>query len=395
MTIAMKKLFLAHHSGDAHELWEQAIELRLRGIIPWVDKAGGFAVADESETAARRAIREDCFGLLLYATASVFDRPFIRDVEVNEALKVRQQDAHFALFAVPRGISHDDLKTESRRGFSFDLGRYHTVAIPDGTDLQQGWSKVASEVLQRVLASTVPPAPVRQLSLQYSTRELMPHEPDDVLCIDATALLRNSSADPAQWQRLLRGLQDVKRAISQICGRPRLRINGSKHLSAAFLFGRVFAPFDLDIRQTPIEFWSTDAPIATIQPFTANVQHSSDPHGRLYLEIASGYKNIAAGVDTLIVTSGQEPSVRLRLQPSQGPLNVDNALCRAMVKQTYAELERVVQTRSISELHIFAAVPQSFMMMLGRELKGMPPVQLYEWDGYRYASSCAIPAGVL
>jgi hypothetical protein len=61
----MKKLFLAHYSGDAHELWEQATELRLRGIIPWVDKAGGFAVADESEAAARRVIREDCFGLLL------------------------------------------------------------------------------------------------------------------------------------------------------------------------------------------------------------------------------------------------------------------------------------------------------------------------------------------
>jgi hypothetical protein len=44
-------------------------------------------------------------------------------------------------------------------------------------------------------------------------------------------------------------------------------------------------------------------------------------------------------------------------------------------------LERVTQTRRISEIHIFAAVPQSFMMMLGRVFKGMPSVQLYEWDG--------------
>jgi hypothetical protein len=391
----MKKLFLAHYSGDAHELWEQATELRLRGIIPWVDKAGGFAVADESEVAARRAIREDCFGLLLYATASVFDRPFIRDVEVNEALKARQQDANFALFAVPRGISHAELKTESRRGFNFDLGRYHTVAIPDSTDLQQGWAKVASEVLSRVLKSTASPAPVRRLSLQYSTRELMPHEPDDVLCVDATVFLEGSMADPSRWQRLLQGLQDVKRAISSTCGRPRLSINGSKHLSAAFLFGRVFAPFELDIRQTAAEFWSTDAPAVSVTPFTASVQHHSDPQGRLYLEIASGYKNIASGVEDLIAATGEGPSVRLRLQPSQGPLNVDNGLCRSMVKQTYTELERVVQTRSISEIHIFAAVPQSFMMMLGREFKGMPPVQLYEWDGFRYKPACSIPSGVL
>lgn len=391
----MKKLFLAHYSGNAHELWELATELRLRGIVPWVDKAGGFAVADESEAAARHAIREDCFGLLLYATASVFDRPFIRDVEVNEALKVRQQDANFALFALPRGISYAELKTESQRSFNFDLGRYHTVSIPDGTDLQQGWSKVANEVLKRVLTTTVHPTPLCQLSLQYSTRDLMPHEPDDVLCIDATAFLGGTIADPARWQRLLHGLQDVKQAVSSIYGRPRLRVNGSKHLSAAFLFGRIFAPFDLDIRQTTAEFWSTDTPIASAQPFAASVQHNSDPGGRLYLEIASGYKNIASGVDALIAATGQVPSVRLRLQPAQGPLNVDNGLCRAMVKQTYTELERVVQTRSISEIHIFAAIPQSFMMMLGRELKGMPPVHLYEWDGSRYASVCSVPSGVL
>jgi len=249
--------------------------------------------------------------------------------------------------------------------------------------------------LKRVLVSTMPPARVRQLSLQYSTRELMPHESDDLLCIDATAFLGNSSADPARWQRLMRGLQDVKQAVSQTCGRPRLRINGSKHLSAAFLFGRVFAPFNLDIRQTPAEFWSSDAPIASVKPFTAGVQHSSDPQGRLYVEIASGYKNIAAGVDAWIADTGQQPSARLRLQPANGPLTVDNELCRAMVMQTYAELERVLQTRSISEIHIFVAAPQSFMMMLGRELKGMPPVQLYEWDGSRYVASCSIPSGIL
>jgi len=66
-----------------------------------------------------------------------------------------------------------------------------------------------------------------------------------------------------------------------------------------------------------------------------------------------------------------------------------------MAAQAYAEIERVVQTRIISEIHIFAAVPQSFMMMLGHTFKGMPPVQLYEWNGYRYSQSCSIPSGVL
>ena len=43
--------------------------------------------------------------------------------------------------------------------------------------------------------------------------------------------------------RLAAGLMDVKAAISARQGQPRLRVHGSKHLSTAFLFGRVFAPY--------------------------------------------------------------------------------------------------------------------------------------------------------
>ena len=79
-----KKLFLAHYSGDANEVDYLATELRLHGILPWVDKDGGFSVGDELESEARRAIRKDCFGLLLYGTDSVFERPFIRTASILE-----------------------------------------------------------------------------------------------------------------------------------------------------------------------------------------------------------------------------------------------------------------------------------------------------------------------
>ena len=58
----MKKLFLCHYSGEAEEISLLAEELMLRGIIPWVDKYGGYYLGDSSPEVARRAIREDCFG---------------------------------------------------------------------------------------------------------------------------------------------------------------------------------------------------------------------------------------------------------------------------------------------------------------------------------------------
>ena len=72
---------------------------------------------------------------------------------------------------------------------------------------------------------------------------------------------------------------------------------------------------------------------------------------------------------------------------------MDNELCLAMVEQTYSELERMLFEHQAREIHLFAAVPQSFMMMLGHKFKGMPPVSLYEWMGTNYVRSCITPLG--
>jgi hypothetical protein len=67
--VPLRSLFLSHQHDAAAEIAELAVELQVRGVVPWVDKRrGGFRVARESVTEARRVIREDCFGFLFYAT---------------------------------------------------------------------------------------------------------------------------------------------------------------------------------------------------------------------------------------------------------------------------------------------------------------------------------------
>ena len=111
--MALHKLFLSHYHGDAADVQELACELRLRGIVPWVDKDGGLQIGDESQAEARRAISDDCFGLLLYATERVFDRPFIREVELHQARVTKAADPSFLLFAAPRGINFTALAEKS------------------------------------------------------------------------------------------------------------------------------------------------------------------------------------------------------------------------------------------------------------------------------------------
>jgi hypothetical protein len=51
------------------------------------------------------------------------------------------------------------------------------------------------------------------------------------------------------------------------------------------------------------------------------------------------------------------------------------------------ELSRAVSDYGISEIHLFAAVPQALAVMLGHGFNAMPPVHIYEYDGEEYHPS--------
>lgn len=394
MSVKLKRLFLAHFNGDAQEIALLARMLRLHGVVPWVDKDGGFALADDAELEARRAIREDCFGLLLYASTNAFKRPFIRDVELDEARNAHRANPDFALFAVPRRIGFTDLRELSIQSFGFDISRYHALAVPENSDLNDAFAQIALHVIDRVFRRKVSNDQER-LSLQFSTREVLPDQLDDVLCIDATSLYRPGVDTFERSHLLLKSLTSVKKIITKTSGRPRLCIHGSKHLSAAFAFGRVFAPFQMDIRQTPDSVWQTDARPSDDLPLSVTVTEVDSAQPSLFLELASGYKNVGDGVDTLIASHQIHPGARLAVHPIHGALNLDNSSCIAMTTRVYSEIERVLQQKRISEIHLFAAVPQSMMVSLGKMFKGMPPVVVYEWDGTGYIPGCWVPGGVL
>lgn len=395
----MKRLFLSHYNGDAGEVRGLATELRLRGVTPWVDKDGGFAVGDDSPGEARRAIREECFGLLLYATETVFTRPFIRDVEVPEARAALLSDPTYLLFAVPKGMDFAELHERSVRDFGFDLSASHAISIPAGVSgdaLRTAHERVADEALERVLRGRRRRGDDgARFSLQFSTRERLPDFPEDAICIDASVLFADAVALPQEWERVLRALRDVKTRIANHYGRPRLYVHGSKHLAAAFLFGRVFAQFALDIRQTPATEWRGDARPAWAAPFRVETVAGNAADRRLFVELASRNTNVPADVDSFIAGGGDRPAVRLQLRPPTRDFDMDERSCRAVADQTYSEIERVCGQYAIDEISLFAAAPQALMMLLGQRFRGMRPVNFYEWTGDGYRLAIRVPGGAL
>ncbi|MDF1500747.1 MAG: SAVED domain-containing protein [Anaerolineales bacterium] len=393
--MAPKKLFIAHSSRNAPEVHALADELRLRGIVPWVDKQGGLMVGDHSEVEARRAIREDCFGLLLYASREVFESEFVRDVELHEARLVKAQRPEFLLFAVPSRMDFGRLRELSQSQYGIDLSTYHSVPVDTGS-IPESQGHIAAEVMTRFLSDRLK-NDVASIDLQFSTRDLMPDEDNDLLRIDGTALVGRDPCSENNWNRLTKGLRDIKARLAAFSGRPRLRVHGSKHLTAAFILGRVFAQFDVDIRQTPLEYWRIDLAVDKASPFDVQVERNEAGVPILIFEIRSGVKNVRGGVDAFIESYNIVPRLRLRLDPNHKPLDVDNRLCRQMTDQAYDSLESTLSEAGFlpEEIHIFAAVPQTMMVMLGMAFRGIPAVVLHEWTGTAYCRSHRLFAGAL
>lgn len=386
----MKQLFLSHYSQHAAEIRILARELRFRGIRPWVDKQGGFLIADESVAAAERAICADCFGLLLYATDDVFGRSFIREHEIPAALSMKADDDRFLLVAVPRGIGFTCLRTLSESAFGVDLSQYHTRQVSGETEcIGPVLGAIAADILEKALLNSDFDSK-DGLTVQFSTRELAPVEPIEVLTIDGTGAYADSAPSDL-FNALTRGLRDAKRAISTRFGRPKLSVHGFKHLSAAFLFGRVFQPFDITVKQTPKESWSlVRAPTSGSVMCVDSTQ--CDGATDLVVQVSSRFKELTPSVDKAMACLAFN---RLVLRPAQPPLDVDEGTCATMIRDCYAAIEREVSLRPVSRIHLFAAAPQAVMMGLGARFAGMPTSLAYDFDGSDYMAPRTIPGGVL
>jgi hypothetical protein len=58
-----------------------------------------------------------------------------------------------------------------------------------------------------------------------------------------------------------------------------------------------------------------------------------------------------------------------------------------MALQVRAEIAKAVERRGIRQIHLFAAVPQGLMLLIGHHMNATVPIQLYEYDGQHYQAS--------
>lgn len=275
----------------------------------------------------------------------------------------------------------------SRRHLGVDLSLYHAYPLPDsditGGMIHMPMTDLAARILPRVLRQAA--SGVRNagcLSLQLSSRDRLPDEAEDVLFLDATRLMAQTSCDTAAWDTVASALFTVKNQVSQQLGRPRLKVHGSKHLTMATLFGHVFraaSGFQVEIRQKT-EFWSTDCPSAPTEPFAITEEYGSYHTSSLFVEIDATGKTVRDAVRRYIQRADVYPALSLRFSyfpARQGP--IDNQTCCAMALQIRQTIATAVSQNEIADIHLFGTIPQGLALMIGYHLNALRPVQLYEY----------------
>lgn len=400
--VSIKKVFLCHQHDSAHEVHALAQELRLRGLVPWVDKQGGFMLGDDQVGRARTVIREECFGLLFYATQKAFGSDFVKRVELHEAIHAKDDDVRYLLAALPRKISYTRLSQLSLDAYGIDLASYASHLLPKGKDildetprqLERAFQAVARDLLTSRLA--LPGCGANEVvQFQFSSRDCLIDDPNDVLRVDVTALFASEANDDARaWTQVYRGLRDLKAIIAQTHGHPRLRVHGSKHLTAAFMLGYVFpsTAFELELR-TKHDYWVTDCLPDPDTVLGVEMRSGLPASTRLHVEISLLGRPIQDAVRRYMKNSEQQPLsiLRLAIDPESYGGVMTNAVATAIAQQTRQAITAVVARQPITEIHLFGAMPQALATMIGHRANALPPIHLHEYDGHDYHPSfCAL-----
>lgn len=390
----VNRVFISYQHKDNRLAALLAQELQLRGIIPWVDKnPGGFAAGDPSETEARRVIREVVSGFVLVLTKNTWRSEFITTIEVPEALARLQRDPHFWVCVVSPEYGMGDISDKMQAQWGTDFTKFHGYSRNRrGRESVQSFMKrVGTEALRKHL-DTQAPASTQRIEISINSFEPVPGSPEELLHLDAFHALGGHLRHTSVWERFLEGMQDAKVEMARRYGRARILVNGSKHYTAAFLAGRVFNRFPLDIRQTHAEVWSSDGEHSLLEQFEVKYRPGSHLEHTLLVELATGEKNIARGVDSLIGSGQLKNGGRLQVRPSNGRVNITDTISRSLAHRIYSEIDKATRSKRTEQIHLFVAVPQALLITLGTLFQGMPEVHLYEWTGTEYVKTLIVPS---
>jgi hypothetical protein len=183
-----------------------------------------------------------------------------------------------------------------------------------------------------------------------------------------------------QWNtRLLRDLHDTRTWIKEQRRPRRIRIRGSRRLSAAIAFGWVFsavAGFVLEMEYRG-ELWATDMHATSETPSYVIEPHFLGGQGDKLVVTIGILRHTAQDVSQGLSEIGLDEAPRLELYGSQSIQSPQHA--NAVVGQIKREISVALAKTQCHRLHLFYAGPSHLALFLGHRMNATVPMQCYEY----------------
>ena len=199
---------------------------------------------------------------------------------------------------------------------------------------------------------------------------------------------------PDDWNtRLVGQLRETHAWILHNRSGRRIRLSGSRRLSAALAIGSVFSAvsgFAIDLEYRG-ETWSTDAFPKNSTPdpeYRFNVEETAWKGSDLVVAIGI-VRDIVVDVKAALGSIGLQESYLLCLYGKEPIVSPQQAnLAVGLLKQAIAD--RLSQMAA-ARIHLFFSGPSPTALFLGHRLNAVAPIQCYEWIGKNaYVPTCLL-----
>ena len=383
------KIFLSYSRKDIADIEVIARTLMIHGIRTWQDITNlGTGL---SENAIRKAIQQDCSGLLFHSTELSVESPTILQVELPEAERKHEKDPGFHIVPIFK-LSINETNSALKCCLRIPISNFNGVEldhIAKSDNILEAAQKAAEIILKEIKLSKLDPLPIGWASQQETSVSV---------ALDLNFIPFFSNGLPAQqvwnveFSPALRHLKDMLIQKDIIV----LRLHGFAHLSLGFLFGYIFrnrTGFNLEIEQITKNvrhIWSTKT-TSEENPLLINEFPGDLDSKNLCVKI-----NLRAKDDTSFCAYAKKTNFSYRalleLTPTLYPQVITNGQAITIDSELADKIQEMHGKYSTNTVHIFAAIPLGLALFMGYNLNACGKIQCYEFDraSRQYFPSCVL-----
>lgn len=394
-------IFISYQHDDYALVERIERALQLRGVRVLRDKTALF-LGQDNVTGLTELIMRRCDAIIFVVTPRLLASDFVWRHEVPTAVSRWEHDPRFGIIPVLHDVSKRELDNFcfDRNVKSFGNFNFHKIS-DDASDAATIYT-IATRALHAAFALRLArdTTDTRNIVAAIHTFPYTPSASEIHLDVDWRSAFAGSGPTPADWgTELLPALADIADTVADMgSGRP-LDLWLKCRLPVGVAIGYMF-PIKGSVRLRLCDddgTWDTRGDGTDPPPLSVNRGRLNPDDNAATIEIAISravFDGVARWRRT-VRTDGQpySPKWRVQFTPTAG-ISSDalhgDAIARAAACQISDTVHELWDRESVSDIHLFLAVPVKFAVMIGQHLRDRRRIHVYYGDndnGYQLAYS--------